>query len=258
MKKKFFTSVFMIVTLMVTSSLSAQISNYFNTAADITDWEGAQCDIAIVDGKLQVSVTGAFWAVASYTPSGGLDWDFDNNKVVCFRLEKKFGDVEFKFYDGVNNYVIPGKNDDAIRIDGTDALIYYFELDALELTGVKHFNNIQIANTYVSPGNVLNFDWIKSFKDLDEAFEFIGLILEGKDPTTTSIKPANANVVNITGGRNVISFTGMTGEDIAYIYDLTGKCIHRSTVFNNDITGLNAGIYLVKTGNTIVKIAVFN
>lgn len=254
MKKKIFTSILTVVFLCATSNLSAQISNYFSSEADIVNWKGAQCNISYSNGSLQLDVTGGFWAVASYEPEGGIDWNFDTNKVICIKINKKVGDVLFGFYDG-KNYKMT--NYEPINIEGTDSYIFVYNVEDfpdLGLEGTKHFNNVQIANEYVNTGNVLNFDFVQSFANLETAYAFINDILDGKDPQ--GIEGSRENLAQVTGGKGVISFSDMEAEAVAEIYNLSGQSIAKASVFNNEMAGLATGLYIVKLGDTATKVLV--
>lgn len=254
MKKKIFTSILSVIALCATTNLSAQVSNYFSSEADLANWKGAQCDISYSDGSMQLDVTGGFWAVASYEPEGGLDWNFDTDKVICIKINKKVGDVLFGFYDGENHKMT---NYDPINIEGTDSYIFVYNIEdfpELGLEGTKHFTNFQIASEYVNTGNVLNFDFVKSFADLEAAYAFINDILEGKDPQ--GIEGNTANLAQVTGAEGAVSFSNMEAEAVAEIFNLSGQSIAKASVFNNEIAGLTAGLYIVKLGGVATKVLV--
>lgn len=255
MKKKIFTSILSIVALCATSNLSAQVSNYFSSEADLTNWSGAQCNISYSEGSMQLDVTGGFWAVAAYGPEGGFDWNFDTDKVICIKINKKVGDVLFGFYDGSKDYKMT--NFDPINIEGTDSYIFVYNIEdfpELGLEGSKHFNNFQIANEYVNTGNVLNFDFVKSFADLETAYAFINDILEGNDPQ--GIEGNTEKLAEVTGGEGSVIFSEMETEATVEIFTLSGQNIIKSIVFNNEITGLTAGLYIVKLGDDVTKVLV--
>ena len=90
------------------------------------------------------------------------------------------------------------------------AFFYVFDLSEMGFSGVTHFVNCQIAFEGVGPENVFYFDWIESFADIDSAYEFIGKVLEGWDPTPTGIQSVSKETIQIQGIENAISLKSNT------------------------------------------------
>lgn len=263
--KKRFTLFAMCVISFMTSSLSAQISNYFSSESDLTGFKGAQSDLSIENQKLKMQITGGWWGVASYEPESGIDWDFDKYKIVALRVGNKTqGTIQFKFYDGTDTPFVNGRDDESIPVDdGSGDLIYVFDLEQLSCngnligyTGVQHLVNCQIAFESVGPENTFYFDWIESFSDIDSAYEFIGKVLEGWDPTPTGIESVSGKTIQVNGEYNSISFKNMEKQEEVTVYDSTGKKVCQTVIFNTEIPNLAQGIYIVKTGSQINKVCV--
>lgn len=256
--KKRITSIVMFVMVFMANNLSAQISNYFSSENDLIGFKGAQSDLSIENGKLKMQITGGWWGVANYEPEEGANWDFDKYKFVAVRVGNKTqGTIQFKFYDGDTTPFVNGKDDEAIPVDdGSGDQIYVFDLSEMGFSGVTHFVNCQIAFEGVGPENVFYFDWIESFADIDSAYEFIGKVLEGWDPTPTGIQSVSKETIQIQGIENAISFSNMYKAESAQVYDTAGRHIAQATVYNSDIKNIKKGFYIVKIGDQTHKVIV--
>lgn len=252
------TLITMFVMTFMTASLSAQISNYFSNGTDLTGFKGAQSDLSIENNKLKMQVTGGWWGLVSYEPEGGINWDFDKYGIVALRVGNKTqGTIQVKFFDGTNTPFVNGKDDEAIPVeDGSGDLIYIFDLSQFTYTGIQHFVNFQIAFESVGPENAFYFDWIESFTDIDTAYEYVGKVLEGWDPTPAGINSVSNNSIQVIGGSNSISFNNMDTQESVVIYNFAGKIINQSIVFNNEIPNIKQGFYIVKIGNQINKVRI--
>jgi hypothetical protein len=254
--------VFLLVLLVgfFSTTTFAQISTFFKSEVDLTGWVGVQADMSFANNSLQLDVTGGFWALAKYAPEGGFTWDFDNERIICLQAKYIQGEILIGFYDGTaQNPEWKMKYGDKMPIEGKeDEFIKLYEFDAYpnnvgNLTGIFPLTELQVAVEYTNPGHTYNLRWIKSFKNLDEAYDFIAPILDGNDPPT-SIK-VNKVISNfISGQKNSISFNLENEEQIS-IFDITGRCV-KQKIIQSGIIEMNKGIYIVKIGNNTTKVIV--
>lgn len=94
------------------------------------------------------------------------------------------------------------------------------------------------------------------FADIDSAYEFIGKVLEGWDPTPTGIQSVSKETIQIQGIENAISFSNMYKAESAQVYDTAGRHIAQATVYNSDIKNIKKGFYIVKIGDQTHKVIV--
>lgn len=235
----------------------AQIDFGFKVNTDTVNWKGGTGNQSILswvnNDFLQIQVTGGFWAVAAYEPKDGISWDFDKNKVVVVKVQKKFGDLYVKFYDksASKNYKL--KDPLPLTINGSTSLIHVIAFenyanDYPELqSGIKTFTNIQIAHEYVSIGQQILVDWIKSFPTIDAAYEYVAPMLDALE----DIRSAN---IRINTKNNSIELSGMTTESMVQLYDMKGVLLRSQTMQNGEISGLSKGVYVLKIDNRASKI----
>lgn len=257
MKTQFKSLIIIALALFLVNNANAQINFDFKVNTDTANWVGGKSNQSIVswanNDLLQIQVDGGFWAVAAYQPANGVSWNFDTHKVVAVKVQKKFGDLYVKFYDKAANKNYKLKDPLPLSITGTTQLIHViaFENYANDYpdlqSGTKTFTNIQIAHEFVSPGQQIQVDWIKSFTTLDAAYEYMGPLLDALDDIhSTNIK--------ISTSGNTIKITGMTNEASVQLYDIKGSLIRSQILHDGEISGLNKGVYVLKIDNKASKV----
>jgi hypothetical protein len=251
--------IIIVLAVISTTASKAQIDFNFKVNTDTTNWKGGKSNQSIVSWTsndfLQIQVDGGFWAVAAYEPKNGVNWNFDANKVVVVKVQKKFGDLFVKFYDKAANKNYKLKDPLPLTIKGTTCLIHViaFENYANEFpdiqSGTKTFTNLQIAHESVSVGQQIQVDWIKSFPTIDAAYEYVGPMIDALDDIrSTNIRISTAN--------NSIKITGMKYESKVEVIDSKGTLIFNKKMINGDISGLNKGVYIIKIENKASKIII--
>lgn len=257
MKTQFKSLIIITLALFLALNANAQLNLDFKVNTDTANWVGGKSNQSIVSWEksdfLQIQVDGGFWAVAAYQPLNGVSWNFDTYKVVAVKVQKKFGDLFVKFYDKATNKNYKLKDPLPLSITGTTQLIHViaFENYANDYpdlqSGTKTFTNIQIAHEYVSPGQQIQVDWIKSFTTLDAAYEYMGPLLDALDDIhSTNIKIATSG--------NTIRIAGMTNETNVQLYDSKGSLVRSQTMRDGEISGLNRGVYVLRIENKASKV----
>lgn len=254
--KKIRLFILLAVTLFIAENAGAQVNFDFNSQEDLDMWKGAQCDLSLVDGSLQLAVTGDFWAVASYEPEEGITWDFDAYPICAVKIQKKYGDLFLKLKTDDGDYklsagISAGDGIKVLKCTNSDALIHIFmfeDYNADEATkdafvGTRTFGNLQLANEYVDKGNNIQFDWIKSFTDAESALEYIIPIVEGG-----SVDGIFNETIVISGGNGCINVSGMTDAAKVEVFSISGQAVKTETIMNGSIDNLSKGIYIVRTG----------
>lgn len=257
MKTQFKLLIIIVLIIFLANNANAQINFEFKVNTDTANWKGGTSNQSILSWEsndfLQIQVNGGFWAVAAYEPLNGVSWNFDTHKVVAVKVQKKFGDLFVKFYDKAANKNYKLKDPLPLSITGTTQLIHViaFENYANDYpdlqSGTKSFTNIQIAHEFVSPGQQIQVDWIKSFTTLDAAYEYMGPLIDALDDIhSTNIK--------ISTSGNTIKISGMTNEANVQLYDIKGSLVRSQSMRDGEIIGLNKGVYVLKIDNKASKV----
>lgn len=257
MKAQFKSLTIIVLALFLVTNANSQINFDFRVNTDTVNWKGGTGNQSILswvnNDFLQIQVNGGFWAVAAYEPSGGVSWNFDQQKVIVVKVQKKFGDLYVKFYDKAANKNYKLRDPLPLVIAGTTQLIHVvaFENYANDYpdiqSGTKTFTNIQIAHEYVSPGQQILVDWIKSFPTLEAAYDYVGPLLDALDDIRTSD-------VRISCSGNVVKITGMSNNSNVQLFNANGSLIRQQFMHDGEISGLNKGVYILKIDNKATKI----
>jgi len=257
MKTQFKSLIIIVLVLFFVANANAQINFDFKVNTDTANWKGGTGNQSLLswvsNDFLQIQVTGGFWAVAAYEPAAGVSWNFDQQKVIVVKVQKKFGDLYVKFYDKAANKNYKLRDPLPLVITGTTQLIHViaFENYANDYpdlqSGTKSFTNIQIAHEYVSPGQQIQVDWIKSFPTLEAAYDYVGPLLDALDDIRTSD-------VRINCSGNTVKITGMTKSANVQLFNINGSLIRQQLMHDGEISGLNKGVYILKIENRATKL----
>lgn len=255
--KKIRLFILLALTIFAAKNVNAQVNFEFTTQEEVDQWEGAQCILSNVNGCLQQDVTGSFWAVTTYAPEGGFEWDFDAYPICAIKLEKKYGDLFLKLNHGDGDYklsagISAGDGIKVLNIKDSEALIHIFvfeDYNADEATkdafvGKRNFVNLQLASEYVEIGQKIQFDWIKSFTDAESALDYIMPIVDGTG--SVSGNQIDNNLI-ISGSNNSILIDGMTETASIEIFSISGQIIKKATMMNGVVENIPAGMYIVRT-----------
>lgn len=249
--------------LLSTATMFGQVNFDFNTQEEIDLWTADQGTLALSNNNyLQLTVNGSFWSIAKYEPEGGIEWDFDAYPICAIKLQKKFGDLFLKMspVEGDDFKLQAGSSAgdvNVLKVNGTDEMIHIFLFDDFNaandnaFVGKKTFKNIQFANEYVSNGQVLEFDWIKSFTSAEEALAFIMPIVEGG---SSAIKTEKANPVKVVAQNNAIEVLNLPEGAQVQLLNIQGQLIASTT--QNTIDNLASGLYIVVVDGQSQKVLV--
>jgi len=137
--------------------------------------------------------------------------------------------------------------------NSTDKL-YVFSLATGSLTnisGVQRFNNLKINVPSQNTGDVAKVDFIKTFASLTAANDYVNAIVTG-----TGIE---ANISDKAGfiafkSSNDIKISGMNAPALVEVFNLNGGKVFAKELNNGSIPSLPAGVYIVKSKNTVIKV----
>lgn len=93
---------------------------------------------------------------------------------------------------------------------------------------------------------------VLTFSDATEISEDMGNIILRFSSAPTSIKDVTIYQMNKVVGDNLL-INGLTDDAQVTIYDASGKDVITTNGSNINVSGLRPGMYILKTGNRIVK-----
>ena len=205
-------------------------------------------------GKTRLVATPSGATLDEFNSSNGIAGTWENNSVVLASL----GDPNNGFF----SWEIDGDNTvwAMVRYSFTDHMYYLTdEFAADEVSNRTAFNPVDKdtiswevkCNASNVTGSEIEYWWNSDINDGFEAIYYNGYLIFGTEIWSTGIDDDNMTIdrkgVYLAG--KVLHVTGIDNADLA-VYSISGQQLcSAKNVSELDLSGLNRGLYLVKSGN---------
>ena len=246
----------------VNKSLTFWGSNGSNTAAPGLSADGEYMQINWLSGSAQTT-SNVYKPIGINTANDGYDWDVANSQAIVVKMGGATA-------PSVKLYSTATQNTSGVAIDAglarqtgeqtapnsTDKLFVFTlptSLTNLAATqGRQRMTNFQIFANNQNTGDVATVDWIKTFASLTAANAYVTAVVAG----TTGIeanKSENAGFIAYKSS-NQITISGMNASALVEVFNLNGGKVFAKVLNNGTIPSLPAGVYIVKSKNTVIKV----